>query len=186
MSEAGSMGGGHGRAAWPWVALIVIGSLGLSRAFVCAMPFAALAAYGALRLPLRKATVLVLAAWLGNQAIGFGLLHYPHTPSTVAWGIAIAGASLAALLAAKVWLRRRPSNAALSGTVGLAFAYLAYEAVLAAACLVLPSGPNAFAPGVLLRILVIDAVAFGLLLAVDSIVRVALLRNPGYSATVVH
>ena len=41
--------------AWLWVALVAVFSLGLSRAFACAMPFAAVAVAGALTLPSSRA-----------------------------------------------------------------------------------------------------------------------------------
>jgi hypothetical protein len=37
----------------------------------------------------------VLFVWLANQAIGFGLLHYPWTASSFGWGVTIGVAALA-------------------------------------------------------------------------------------------
>src|SRR5580658_2280701 len=70
-----------------------------SFAFACATPFAAFAVIAAATLPLRPALLVTLAAWLVNQAIGFGFLHYPLDATTLAWGVAIGGAALAATAA---------------------------------------------------------------------------------------
>jgi hypothetical protein len=43
-----------------------------SFAFACATPFAAFAAIAGAMLPLSAALPVVLAAWIVNQAIGFG------------------------------------------------------------------------------------------------------------------
>jgi hypothetical protein len=48
-----------------------------SFAFACATPFAAFAAIAGAMLPLSAALPVVLAAWIVNQAIGFGVLGYP-------------------------------------------------------------------------------------------------------------
>ncbi|MGE0022781.1 MAG: hypothetical protein AB7S70_04015 [Hyphomicrobium sp.] len=83
-----------------WIALIaglsVIGSYGLA----CVAPLAAVAALAALTLRRTEGLVLVVATWLVNQAVGFLLLSYPHTPDTYGWGVAIGVATLAGYLAA--------------------------------------------------------------------------------------
>jgi hypothetical protein len=65
--------------------LIVLASIALSRAFACAMPFTALATMAAFTLRRQEALAMVLFAWVANQAVGFGLMHYPWTSSTVCW-----------------------------------------------------------------------------------------------------
>ena len=60
-----------------------------SFAFACATPFAAFAVVAAAMLPWRPALLVVTAAWLVNQAIGFGVLHYPLDRNTVLWGFGI-------------------------------------------------------------------------------------------------
>ena len=156
--------------AWLWIAFVAGASLGLSRAFACAMPVAAIAVAAALTLPRRLSVALVLLAWSGNQAIGFALMHYPHTASTVGWGATIGVAALAALGAA--WSIERWVNGATvlaKAVLALAAAYAAYELVLLAATLVLPSGSGAFTSSVVSRIFGINAVALGLLLAAHQL-----------------
>ncbi|HTV30155.1 MAG TPA: hypothetical protein VMF32_20490 [Xanthobacteraceae bacterium] len=105
-----------------------------SFAFACATPFAAFAVVAAAMLPLPSALLTVAAAWLVNQGIGFGFLHYPIDANTILWGIAIGAAALAATAIADRLLhalRRNASPTALA--FALLGAYAAYELVLFAA-----------------------------------------------------
>jgi len=156
-----------------WIIVLVMASLALSRVFACATPFAALATLGALTLRPREALSLVLAIWVGNQVIGFGLLHYPWTVSTLGWGIAIAAAAVAALAAARVIARLIIHNGIVVWIGAFAAAFAAYELVLFAATAVLPSGGDAFAAAVIARICAINGVALGLLLAAHQFARVS-------------
>lgn len=182
MRETWTPGPAHGRRAWTWAVFVALASLGLSRVFACVTPFAAIAALGACTLPRRHAAALVLTVWLGNQAIGFGLLHYPHTSSTLGWGAAIGGACLTSLGAAWITASFPLSNDAARRSVAFSATYVAYEGVLLAATIVLPSGPGAFSIAVLLRVLTINAVAFALLTAVEKMAAaVGLSRRTGAS-----
>ena len=67
-----------------------------SFAFACATPFAAFAAFAGATLPLWAALPVVVAAWIVNQAIGFGVLGYPVELNTFLWGVAICAAALIA------------------------------------------------------------------------------------------
>src|SRR5882757_6642708 len=89
-----------------WIALVVLSAIAFSWVFACATPFVALAALAGTRMPARQAALLILATWLANQVIGFGVLGYPVTANAFAWG---AGIGLAALLAtgAAAWVGRR-------------------------------------------------------------------------------
>jgi hypothetical protein len=115
-------------------ALLTAASLLASFALACATPFAAFAVVAAAMLPLPSALLIVAAAWLVNQAIGFGMLHYPVNASTMLWGLVIGAAALAATgfgAAVLQWLRRAAAPVALGAA--LIGAYAAYEAVLFAA-----------------------------------------------------
>ena len=141
---------------WLWIALVGVASLALSRAFACATPFAALATLAAFTLAHRQAAALVLFVWLANQAIGFGLLHYPRDATTLAWGFAIGFASLAGLGAASAvahGARRSPWAAPL----GLLAAFAAYELVLLGTSRLLSSGTGAFTAAIVLRLFAINA-----------------------------
>jgi hypothetical protein len=105
-----------------------------SFAFACATPFAAFAVVAAATLPLPAALLVTVAAWLVNQAIGFGVLHYPIDANTLLWGLVIGGAALAATAASMAVLRltRRTGTPVALGAA-LIGAYAAYELVLFAA-----------------------------------------------------
>lgn len=75
---------------YAWLALLIVATLGLSYAFSCAMPFAALAAATALTLNRKQVVVFMLTAWAANQLVGFGLKDWPHDPSTLTWGVVMA------------------------------------------------------------------------------------------------
>jgi hypothetical protein len=102
-----------------------------SFAFACATPFAAFAVIAAAMLPLRSALPVTVAAWLVNQGIGFGFLHYPVDASTIIWGLVIGAAALAGTAAsALVFGVTRGTSAALAFGAALFSAFAAYELVL--------------------------------------------------------
>jgi hypothetical protein len=105
-----------------------------SFAFACATPFAAFAVIAAATLPLRSALLVTAAAWLVNQGIGFGFLHYPVDVSTIVWGFVIGAAALAATAASMAVLRlMQHTGVAMALAAALIGAYAAYELVLFAA-----------------------------------------------------
>jgi hypothetical protein len=112
-------------------ALLTAGCALASFALACATPFAAFAVLAAAILPLPAALLVMGAAWIVNQAIGFGALGYPHDLNTVLWGFGIGAAALIATAAAKLALRSLPrigTPAALA--MALVGAYAAYEVAL--------------------------------------------------------
>ena len=86
-------------------ALLAVSCALASFALACATPFAAFAVVAAATLSLRPALLVVTGAWLVNQTIGFGALHYPIDTSTIAWGFVIGAAALAATAASSAMLR---------------------------------------------------------------------------------
>src|SRR5260370_35359856 len=91
-------------------ALLTVSCALASFALACATPFAAFAVAAAATLPLRPALLVVSAAWLVNQSIGFGALRYPIDASTIAWGFVIGAAALAATAASPAVLRALVPN----------------------------------------------------------------------------
>lgn len=79
-------------------ALLTISCALASFVFACATPFGAFAVVAAAMLPLVPALAVVTGAWLVNQVIGFGALHYPVDANTILWGFAIGLAALVARL----------------------------------------------------------------------------------------
>jgi hypothetical protein len=144
-----------------WIALVAGSSILFSLVLACATPFAALATIAGARMRARQAFALIVVAWLTNQAVGYLALGYPRTWDSFAWGAAIGIAVLIAVLPAAVLVRRVPAPIAIVG--GFVCAFVLYEAALFAATAFLPSGPGAFAPPVVWRILWINVLALVLL-----------------------
>jgi hypothetical protein len=127
--------------------------------FTCATPFAALAAFAAATLPLPSALVAVSGTWLLNQAIGYGLLAYPISADSMAWGAGLGAASLVATVAAgslSGLLGRKDSL--LGYGYGLAAAFGTYELCLIAVGVLLGS-LEAFTPAIVTRIALLNVVA---------------------------
>jgi hypothetical protein len=133
-------------------ALLTIACALASFALACATPFAAFAVISAAMLPLRPALLVVTGAWLVNQAIGFGALHYPIDASTIAWGFVIGAAALAATAAATLVLRALPQiRTPIALAIALPCAYAANELVLFAATPAL-GGEGAFILAIVARL----------------------------------
>jgi hypothetical protein len=104
-----------------------------SFALACATPFAAFAVIAAAMLPLRPALVVVTGAWLVNQGIGFGALHYPIDGNTMLWGLVIGIAALAATAISATILRAlAQTNTPLALSLAFGGAYGIFELVLLA------------------------------------------------------
>jgi hypothetical protein len=149
-----------------------------SFAFACATPFAAFAVVATAASPLSSALLVVAAAWLLNQTIGFGALHYPADATTMLWGLAVGAAALAGTLAAAAALRlSRATNRFLALGLALAAAYAAYELALFAATPFL-GGEGAFTAEIVGRIGGINVLWLtGLVAALETVRFVAQLRR---------
>jgi hypothetical protein len=115
-----------------WVALITVASAITTLALACATPFAALAALAATRMRARDGVLIVSLAWAANQAVGFGVLGYPHDWTTMAWGPAILSAALAAIAAAAWGARQSGGRPVLGVATAFGTGFVAYKLVLLA------------------------------------------------------
>jgi hypothetical protein len=152
-------------------ALLTVSCALASFALACATPFAAFAVVAAAALPLRPALLVITGAWLVNQCIGFGALHYPIDASTIAWGFVIGAATLLATATASAVLGLLPQGRTplmLALTFGAAYA--AYELALLAATPFL-GGEGAFTAAIVTRIGLTSAVWLVGLVAACEIVR---------------
>jgi hypothetical protein len=70
-------------------------------AIACMMPFAAVATIAALAMERRAGIAAVLACWLGNQVLGFGVLGFPWDGATLTAGLSLLAASLVAFAAVR-------------------------------------------------------------------------------------
>ena len=154
-------------------ALLTVACALASFALACATPFAAFAVMAAAVLPLRPALLVVTGAWLVNQGIGFGALHYPVNGNTMLWGLVIGIAALAATVASAAILRRLPQGRTpLVLAVALIGGYDAYELTLLAATPFL-GGADSFTAAIVGRIGVSNVAWLIGLVAACEIVRLA-------------
>ena len=161
--------GGEGRR-WLWLGLLTAASALFSFGLACATPFAALGALAAANMGRRDAVALTLAAWLANQAIGYGLLAYPQTVESAAWGLALGAAALLGTLAACAVAKRLTGAGRVAGTAAaFAAAFVAFEATLYGASFLLPGGGEAFSPAVVGQILLTNAGALAGLLVLHRL-----------------
>jgi hypothetical protein len=139
--------------------------------FACATPFAAFAVVAAAMLPLRSALPAVLGAWLVNQGIGFGALHYPVDANTLAWGTVIGAAALVATIISRLGLQAlQAAPAPVALAAALLGAYAAYELVLLAATPAI-GGAASFTPAIIARLGLTSAAWLVGLVALCEIVR---------------
>ena len=150
-----------------WGGMLTVITVASPLAVACGTPFAALATLAALFLPRRDAFVLIAVNWLANQAIGFGLLHYPLNWDCYRGGINIGIAALVATTAALLAQGALRNVAATPRAIGsFAAAFITYEGIL---FLTSPAGSGAdFAAPVVLYILYVNAVAFVALLLLQT------------------
>src|SRR5258705_3108821 len=95
---------------------------------------AELATLAALNMSWRDGLALIGIAWLADQAVGYGLLGYPRTANSVAWGVILGVSACAALLAARALAdRRRGRRGLVTSAAAVVGAFVAYDAVLVAA-----------------------------------------------------
>jgi hypothetical protein len=147
---------------WAWIGLLGSASIGFSLVFACATPFVALVTLAALTMSRRDAFIVTGAVWLANQAVGYGILDYPRTFDSYAWGVAIGLAVLLALVVARAVGERFEQSSPFVST-GLAFlsALAVYELALYAASFWLSSGDTAFSWPIVGYILQVNALGLG-------------------------
>lgn len=150
-----------------WVALIAALSVGGSYVYACAAPFAAIGALAARKMDLATGLTLVVLTWIANQIVGYGLLGYPLTANSFAWGGAIGLGAVAALFAARM-IGNLDWGTVAATIASFAVAFIAYEGTLYLASFGL-GGSDAFSFDIVVRILGINAVAFAGILALYAI-----------------
>lgn len=158
-----------------WIALVTGSSILFSLALACATPFAAIATVAGTKMARPDALILIGIALLANQAMGYLVMGYPQTWDSFAWGGVIGVAALVATLTASEIARLR-SAPVISLVAAFLAAFAAYQLVLFAATVVLPSGEGAFTIDVVARIFGINLLALaGLLLLFHGAVALGVL-----------
>lgn len=150
-----------------WFAALLLASMGISFGFACAVPLAALAALGVLTLGRRTALLLILVVVAANQAVGFGILHYPRDAVTIAWGGAFLLVGVLAVFAADL-TRKAVTALPAAGFYTLIFAaaFAAYEGGLFLLTLATSSDLYPYTAANVAHVLAINATTFvGLLVA---------------------
>lgn len=158
---------GQRRNASIWSAVLGTATIMGSYALACVFPFAALAAVAALTVSKRSAVILMIAVWAANQAVGFGLMDYPHEAATYAWGVIILVASMAALAAAGACNRENWSLATRAGT-GLIAAIATYQAIMFVAAWAL-DGFASSTPAIVAQVVFNDMLWFAALMGIHTL-----------------
>ena len=162
-----------------WIALLTIATVLATGIFACAVPFAALAAVAALDSDRADGILLLGTIWLTNQVVGYGFLGYPLEAQAFGWGLAMGLGTLAAYFAARVCVAAL-SPYGVVAVVGsaLPIAFLAYQAVLYAAGMLLPNGEGAFTYAVVAYVGLVEVVAYIVLLTAHRLAVSAGLLGP--------
>jgi hypothetical protein len=149
---------------WVWNGLLIAATVMLSGSFACALPFAALAALGALASDRRNGVLLIGTLWFANQAVGFAFLNYPIEFECIALGLALGISAVLGLFAARFTTAAlRGFNAFIGAGAALVFAFCAYEGSLYAATLMLGSSEAAFTWSIIGEVAGINAASFAVL-----------------------
>ena len=162
-----------------WIGFLTVGTLLMTGVFACAVPFAALAALAAFDTDRRDGLLLIGAVWLANQIYGFAVLGYPHEAQAYYWGLTMLFGAVAGYYAARAVVSAlAPSGALVAVIAALPVAFIAYEAVLYVASLVLSNGEGAFNTDVVAYVTLVEVVAFLALLIAHRLAVAAGLVEP--------
>ena len=108
---------------WAWPPTFAVAAVGGSVVAGCMMPFVAIATIAAGTLDLRRGLITVIACWMANQIIGFGLMGYPVNAPTIGSGFALCASTLIAFALARRFGRSGIAGWAATGLIG----FVAYE-----------------------------------------------------------
>lgn len=130
-----------------WISVMAAASIASTLVFACAMPFEALAAFAALHFGRRDGVLLTALCWAANQAIGFGLLHYPVEFTSLAWSPGLLLAAIASLFAARrAAARLGHARVLVRAPATLAAGFLAFKAVVLVLALALGGVETTLSP----------------------------------------
>ena len=168
-----------------WLIFLTALSVLMTFGLACAPPFAAFAAFAALRLRRSEALVLVSLVWFANQVVGFGFLHYPHELNTYLWGVALLAAAACCTLTAARIVRRSAEKRSLSTPLAaLVGAIVTFLVVVYLSGIVLGGNEAAFKLPVLANTFWTNSVTLAALLLIERAATAAGLtpRALGFSA----
>ena len=157
------------RANFIWLLTLTVAVVGATVALSCVTPFAALAVALAGTVGLHASLRVMMAVWLANQVIGFGLFNFPRTPDTILMGIAIGGAAAAGTLVAWLVLNRTLSRSVLLRlSVALLASFATYELTLLGAVVFL-GDLETFRPAILAELGFVNVVSLTGMIALNEI-----------------
>ncbi len=155
-----------------WLFILALAGLGGSVVIACIAPFVALAVALAGTVRLTVALRAMTAIWLGNQFVGFAFYHYPRTPNTVFWGLAIgAAALLTTAVAAKILKHGTALPILARAALALGLGFIVYGSSLFAAALFL-GGIETFSPAIIAQVGFSNLVWFIGLVALNELVAI--------------
>ncbi|HVX37676.1 MAG TPA: hypothetical protein VHC71_15805 [Hyphomicrobium sp.] len=152
------------------VMIVLIAALSItgSLAFACAAPLAAIAALAAFSMSRKTGLALVVTAWLSNQIVGFGLLHYPQTFDTVAWGAALGVSTIVAFLVAHAVVQRiHGGSLILTLPVAFPIAFAIYQLALYLTGMPLEGAEATLSEAVVARVFEVNLVSFAALVVLQ-------------------
>ena len=153
-----------------WLLILTLAVVGATVALSCVTPFAALGVALARTVGLRASLRVMIAVWLANQLIGFGLFHFPRTPETFLMGIAIGAAAVVGTIAAWVVLNRMQSRPVLLRlSVAFLVSFATYELALVAPVVFLGDLAT-FGPAVVAELGLVNAVSLVGMVALNEVV----------------
>lgn len=139
-------------ASMLWIVLLTTASTLTTLLLACATPFPALAALAAVHMRRQDGVALMLAAWAASQLVGFTMLGYWHSASTIGWIPGLGTAAVVSALGAYPALRGsgdRPVFARL--TVAYASGFVAFKATVFVWALVLGGVADTIDPAIVMR-----------------------------------
>ena len=156
-------------ASFIWTLVLTLAVVGVTVALSCVTPFAALAVALAGTVGLGASLRVMIAVWLANQIIGFGLFHFPRTPDTVLMGIAIGVAAVVGMIAGwAIWNTMRSRNLLLRIGVALLVSFGTYELALVVPVALL-GDLETFRPAIVAELGLVNAVSLIGMIALNEI-----------------
>jgi hypothetical protein len=152
-----------------WIVILTLAGIGGSLVISCVTPFVALAVALAGTVRLSVALRAISAIWLANQFVGFAFFHFPRTPNTVLWGLAIGAAALLSTGTASIVIQRALFPILPRLVLALLLGYAIYQMTLFAAALFL-GGIETFSPMVFAQLGLINLVWLVGLVALNELV----------------
>ena len=146
----------------PWIGFMTVASTVTTLILACATPFPALAALAAVHVRRAEGLMLIAAAWVMSQAVGFGILGYPLNANSLAWSAALGIAAIGSLLIARAAIARLGKAHPIARlTIAYVAAFIGFKAVILVWSFALDDGWAAFSAEVLAR----QFVRYGAILA---------------------